>query len=309
MVNPSADNNSLWKRYLNNPMRLRGFRNGGVERPGVYRYPYSGWDACRDQLVPEYPDYPGWAGFTNPANWNGDLCNPSQNLISTGTPWETVNPLTAATEGYNQLIVFLVRGVDPYSTRNENSYNLGRLFGYDYSNPNAPIVTGSYKLNIPIQAKLRNAQHDQISTNTGVSSYSNTGIFYQNYNYQPSINDFSAFTTSLHGYYSALDSTKINNYDIGNVFPPPGSSHIPYPLTTDNSFIDPNYNDIRVQGPRSWQKHASNTTLGTYWNTTDPFFGSVNCAQDEIVYPQYYGSNYTQGQGTMPYPFPVYYGL
>jgi hypothetical protein len=286
MVNPTADANSLWNRYLNNPIRLRMESSYGIIRPGVYREPYNGWNTCGYQVTPEFPDFPG---YTPPLN--GNYCS-SDNTIN-GTPWETVNPLTASTQGYNQLLVFLVRGVDPYSTRNENSYNLAKLFGYDYTSLNAPIVTGKYKLNIPIQPTLKNAKHNQITSNSGVnsiSSYSNTGIYYQNFNYQPSVNDFSAFTTTLHGYYSDLDSSSIGTYDAGNVFPA-GASHIYHILNNSNSYSDPVYNDIRIQGPRPFQKHNSPTTLGSYWVGSTMTINSVNyssvpCVVNEIVWPQ-----------------------
>ena len=296
IVNPLADSNSLWKRFLNNPIRLRMFTSYGIIRPGVYREPYSNWNNCRYQRVPEFPDYIGY-----PPPLNGIYCS-SDNTIN-GTPWETVNPLTASTQGYNQILVFLVRGVDPYSTRNTNSYNLGRLFGYNYTDINAPIVTGEYKLNIPIQPVLRNARHDKISNNTSVdSSYSNTGIFYQNFNYQLSLNDFSAFTTTLHGYYSALDEQQFYTvipqnlpklgYDIGNVYPSAGANHTQYILGGENAYTDPTYGDIRVQGPRSFQVHSTNTTLGVYWTgSTSMTIGGINysdvpCFAEEIVWPQ-----------------------
>ena len=41
------------------------------------------------------------------------------------------NPLTSYDDYENQVLVFLVRGVDPYSSRKENSYDLSRLFGYN----------------------------------------------------------------------------------------------------------------------------------------------------------------------------------
>ena len=295
IVNQSSPSNSLWNRFLNNPIRIRMKDSFSIVRPGVYREYYNNWDACRYQLMPEYPDLPVNGCYQTSQTQNGQFCSPSNTL--NGTPWELVNPLTASTEGYNQLLVFLVRGVDPYSTRNTNSYNLARLFGYNYSDANAPIVTGQYKLNIPIQKELKNARHDSIFSNTGPTSvdtgYSNTGIYYQNFNYQPSTTDFSAFTTTLHGYYSALDSTKFG-YDISNVTASNGQ-HIFYQLGSSNAFANPT--GLCVQGPRSYQTYNSSTDLSLYWgnNNGNNFYGSnyIKCDTTEIVWPQ-------NGSGTVP---------
>ena len=285
----SSVGRSLWNRYLNNPIRLRMSSSYGIIRPGVYRTPTNNWSVCRYQVYPEFPDFITYT--PPPFNYINNYCDPNNTI--NGTPWETVNPLTASTQGYNQILVFLVRGVDPYSTRNENSYNLGRLFGYDYADPNAPVVTGQYKLNIPIQPKLKNARHDFIYANVGVNSidsgYSNTGIFYENFNYLPSTTDFSGFTTTLHGYYSALDSTKFG-YDISNVTASNGQ-HIDYKLQNSNAYTNTNYGDIRIQGPRTFQIHSNTTTLGGYWNGSNMSlnfinYNSVPCQQGEIVWPQ-----------------------
>jgi hypothetical protein len=292
IVNQNGPLNSLWNRYLDNPIRLRMDDGLNIVRPGVYRTPYNNFNSCRWQIWPEYPDN---GTCYNPTN--GNFCSPVNTI--NGTPWELVNPLTASTKGYDQLLVFLVRGVDPYSTRNENSYNLGRLFGYAYNDPNAPIVTGKYKLNIPIQQGLLNARHDFIYANVGSNSidttYSNTGIYYQNFNYQPSINDFSGFTTTLHGYYSALDSTKLNNYDISNVTASNGQ-HISYILGGENAFV--NTSGLCVQGPKSFQTYGTNTNLNSYWGNGNGSGDYIKCNITEIVWPQNAQSPTTPGNGT-----------
>ena len=53
------------------------------------------------------------------------------------------NPLTSFDNYENQIITILVRGVDPYSTRQPNSYDLSRLFGYNSWGTPGLTVTGN----------------------------------------------------------------------------------------------------------------------------------------------------------------------
>ena len=113
----------------------------------------------------------------------------------------------------NQRIVFLVRGVDPNTTRSDCSYDLSRLFGHN--SWGQVVVSGKYKLNIPIQGGYKNVQHN-LTNNTDISSYSNTKLYYDSYHFvpAPSINQagFTAFTSNLPSYYSRLDN---NNLGVG----------------------------------------------------------------------------------------------
>ena len=124
------------------------------------------------------------------------------------------NPLTSLTDYEQQTIVFLSRGVDPYSSRVMIQYGLGRLFGY--ANEDSVIVTGMTKLNIPIQGSFLNVDHSNSSYSTSPTytnpiaqsqdTYSSMYLYYNTYNYIPSLvnNPFSSYTTNNLSYYSSL---------------------------------------------------------------------------------------------------------
>lgn len=131
-------------------------------------------------------------------------------------------------ENYSALTaVFLVRGVDPYSTRVKCKYDLSRLFGYTSYGNTSLEFEGEYKLNIPIQSGYRIPRHDILTTNSSVDTlYSNQGIFYPSYHFQPG-NKFSAFTSNTLSYYSALDETKMGYLATNGQFYT-GPTNLPY---------------------------------------------------------------------------------
>ena len=119
------------------------------------------------------------------------------------------NPLEGIDNYENQVIVFLSRGVDPYSSRVMTKYGLGRLFGY--VNEDTIQVTGMTKLNIPIQSGFKNTRHNQIVNSDGVdTTYSNKGLYYNTYYYEPI--QFSSFTGNNHTYYSSLQTNVSPTY-------------------------------------------------------------------------------------------------
>jgi hypothetical protein len=129
-----------------------------------------------------------------------------------------VNPLRGLEEYRNQVVVILTRGVDPYSTRVQTRFDLGRIFGF--TNPTRVSVTGNYKLNIPIQGGFKNVSH-QFSfqgTNLGLpvaqsfNTYSNSFLYYNSYNYVPSQTQFSGFSSNRTIFYSSLDNNTPLNY-------------------------------------------------------------------------------------------------
>lgn len=105
----------------------------------------------------------------------------------------------------NQYITIFQRGVDPYSPRYPNQYGIGKILGLP--NENDVIITASTRLNIPIQS---------ISSGLSIQNHRNQdNIFYPSYFFEAS-NEFSAFTTSRVGYYSAFDA----NYTLAQVTRP-----------------------------------------------------------------------------------------
>ena len=102
-----------------------------------------------------------------------------------------------------QYVLVLQRGVDPYSPKYVQRYQLGNLFGTNESDPNFTI-TATTRLNIPIQIDS--------STSISVQEYNQNQMFFKSYFFKPGIQGsskngeaFSGFATTNTGYYSLLD--------------------------------------------------------------------------------------------------------
>lgn len=176
-------------------------------------------------------------------------CNPFlyYNKIKT---FETYRPIYALDGVSEQLVVFLVRGVDPHSARIETEYDVSRLFGQSYG---TFTVKGNYKLNIPIQPNLVLPRHNQITNTTSQSQGSY--LFYPSYGYKPT-NSFSAYSSNLISNYSSLDSSQINQFliDSSNSTTVLNSNKINVvngyvAAGSFNGFSRPNYIYNRLQSP------------------------------------------------------------
>jgi len=103
--------------------------------------------------------------------------------------------------GYDdQFVTIIQRGVDPYSPVYTNKFGLGKLFGYQ--NEDDLVVTAKTRLNIPIQPLT--SPEASVQSVQDLSTQST--CFYPSYFFEPGV-DYSAFTTTAVGYYSALDSS------------------------------------------------------------------------------------------------------
>lgn len=108
-------------------------------------------------------------------------------------------------EGFSEkYILILQRGVDPYSPTYNNKYGLGKLFGL--SDEDSLSITANTRLNIPIQKLPDNSMSVQ-------NFNSQNNIFYPSHFFEGGIDgstttglEFSAFTTSLVGYYGSYDA-------------------------------------------------------------------------------------------------------
>jgi hypothetical protein len=135
--------------------------------------------------------------------------------------WDTTERFFSPVEYYKsiekQRVIFLVRGVDPNSSRTKVQYDLSRLFGYNFGNSSTIITGNNYKLNYPIQGTLNCVNH--ITTSNLTSNF-----YFNSFRFEPSITPppptvlpplpplpetfgFSSFTSNLHTFYSNLDST------------------------------------------------------------------------------------------------------
>lgn len=120
-------------------------------------------------------------------------------------------PLASLNNYQDLVVVFLVRGVDPYSTRVPIKYDLNWLFGNNFGVNPSLIISGSYKLNVPIQGGFLNVAHDILNNTDTDLSYSNMKLYYDSFSYQ--ITNYSAFTSNYPKYYSRLDGKSPSNYN------------------------------------------------------------------------------------------------
>jgi len=134
-------------------------------------------------------------------------------VMSYPPPVLNYNPLSLFVDGSSQVLVFLVRGVDPYSSRCTNTYDLSVLLGWPMGTA-GKTVTGSYKLNQPIKGGLSSVRHTMIGNVLNTDSFGNN-LYYDSFHFVPSsvgFASYSAFTSNLPSYYSSLDSLVLTTF-------------------------------------------------------------------------------------------------
>jgi hypothetical protein len=114
-----------------------------------------------------------------------------------------VRPIYAMPDQKQFYIVFLMRGVDPNSSRQKTKIDISKLLGYGYGKY---TVESDFKLNIPIQPGLVLPRHNEIKTTTSTSK--GRSIFFDSYLYTPT--EFSGFSSNFVANYSALDADTLN---------------------------------------------------------------------------------------------------
>lgn len=120
----------------------------------------------------------------------------------------TFRPIYTMPDQKEFIVVFLMRGVDPYSARVPMDIDISKLIGQNYG---TNIVSGDYKMNIPVQPGLVLPRHNLISSPNALSQ--GGYIFYPSYCYNTS-SDFSGFTTYNTSNYSSLDRGSVNIFSI-----------------------------------------------------------------------------------------------
>jgi hypothetical protein len=156
---------------------------------------------------------------------------PNNNSAEVGT--YRISPALSFNNFAEQGLVFLVRGVDPYSTRGEVEYDLSGIINGSVINnrilgnlpdplinpggidsDNRWIIRGNnYKLNIPINGSINNTRH--VGNVDGFDPATNQYLYYPSYHYQPTIggqNGFISFNSKLPNYYSLLDKSTPGQY-------------------------------------------------------------------------------------------------
>ena len=121
---------------------------------------------------------------------------------------DTFRPIYTMPDQKEFIVVFLMRGVDPYSARVPMDIDISKLMGQNYG---TNIVSGNYKMNIPVQPGLSLPRHNRINSPNTQSQ--NGYIFYPPYCYNTS-SDFSGFTTYNTSNYSSLDGSSVNSFSI-----------------------------------------------------------------------------------------------
>jgi len=179
----------------------------------------------------EYPCYSCWYGYQGSAvKYAGESPLFDENNIE-----------GSAIKNYDDYgIVILMRGVDPNSPRIPQQIDLSRIFGVDdYQWNSNYVVSGNFKMNIPIQStndSMRPASH-LVNTNTNVLD---KNVFFQSYsfNYNQFDNDGE---TLLPAYYSDIDDGGINvTYLPGTntVFDDGGTSNVYTQTIAGELYID-----------------------------------------------------------------------
>ena len=159
--------------------------------------------------------------------------NDNDKYISYSTCINKKIPLdTVPTENRNNLVaVVLMKGVDPYSSRQKTKVDISKVFGL---NDSTLVCESNYKLNIPIQPSSSLDDYSTYTSNVG------TQTFYPSYFFTASTQSgnlnwkYSAYTTDNHRLYSSYNNSNVGNSSTANNF------------ITNN--VDSYYNNEYVQG-------------------------------------------------------------
>lgn len=183
--------------------------------------------------------------------------------LSWSTSVRDFSPIIYYRTYQKQKVIFLVRGVDPNSSRTSVQYDLSRLFGYNFGNLSTIVSGTNYKLNHPIQGTINCVNHNTASNLTA-------DYYYESFHFRPSLTPpnplfqtfgFSSFTTNLHTYYSQLDTTN-GSFTPGGIAPT--LSSVTLPSSPVLRVVDQYTND---SPPPSFPPPAIPITIGTQgWN-------------------------------------------
>jgi hypothetical protein len=230
------------KRY-SLPFRfLRG--NFGARKTSIGSGNSNDSRACNGFITPD-GCYDKRKVFTNSTQMyetfsvNPNGCNSCGVACRSHTTYQKANldPVRSLSGWTNHKVMFLVRGVDPNSDRVQIRYDLRRLYGvadYNTTPTNGMgedlttdvIVTGSFKLNVPIQAGgtdpdknvggLMLTRHNEVLNNENLNSDTFGEIFFPGFYYRYDPDEYISYETIMPTFYSALDSNAVYNlFDTG----------------------------------------------------------------------------------------------
>lgn len=159
-------------------------------------------------------------------------------------------------------VVILMKGVDPYSTRQETKIDISRIFGLKEE---TLITESNYKLNVPIQSGLGLDNYSNYLTNQS------TKLFYPSYYFTPSTQTtekewrYSSFTTNNHLLYSSFDTTNVNNSN-NNFVTNTSDGYFNNEYVQGGSLMIRTQNTIKVGGiiKKGKNRQGENADVGTY---------------------------------------------
>ena len=160
-------------------------------------------------------------------------------------------------EHENLGVLFLVRGVDVHTPRQDVEYDLSYLYGYGAFNGTRK-VRGNFLLNIPIQpyqstTDWRLPIHANFGNNNNIVM--GQRIFYNSYSFTPSNTDYQSFTTKNHQYYSAYGANNMFNIGNGQVENKPCVSTYNMGVSVKNASWNFQNWDKMVENSNDWKYH------------------------------------------------------
>ena len=188
-----------------------------------------------------------------------------------------IKPSLYFPEMNEQIVVFLVRGVDPYSTRSNCEYDLSVLYGdtvtfntYGFTG-RVKVTSGvggapKYHLNQPIKPGFKNVRHN-LTNNFDTDTYSGQKLYFDSFHYQPSPTGpaaFSGFNSNLQTYYSSLDNGSMS------FTPQAGSPNLDTGFNSDTTY------GVNVDGNINYFAREFNSQPGLFDPNTYNYLAPIN---------------------------------
>ena len=124
---------------------------------------------------------------------------------------------------YKELqVIFLTRGVDPYTEKQTIKYDLSKLFGHPLGS-NVVSVVGNYYLNVPIQKNTGSNQNNWWTSYKTPESHiittndnNNAALYHKPYGFSADSGLFSAFTNNSSKNYNSTDKSTLTFKSFGD---------------------------------------------------------------------------------------------
>ena len=198
----------------------------------------------------EYPWRFNTTPYEKPAQTTS-LLNPEPDWFEKNVP-----NIKLSSDWENLGVIFLVRGVDVHTPRQDIEYDLSYLYGYGAFNGTRK-VRGNYLLNIPIQPYgATNDWRLPIHANFGNNNNVVMGqrIFYNSYSFTPSNSDYQSFTTKNHQYYSAYGANN-RHYIVNASYQKPCVDTFNMAVSVKNASWNTQNWDKMVENNNDWKYH------------------------------------------------------